>query len=94
MRIIDPHVHTHSGGISLVEGLLRASERNGVEKLCFSSLGRVWDPEPSIETCIQANRDVKEVMDRYPRRVTGLCYINPALGEEGLEEFEKCSKKF
>jgi len=33
-------------------------------------------------------------MARHPGRVSGLCYINPALGEGGLEEFERCIKEF
>lgn len=94
MRIIDPHIHTHAKGVSLVDKILKAAERNGVEKLCFSSLGRIWDSEPSLEVCIQANRDVKEVMDENPNKVAGLCYINPTLGEEGLKELERCIEEY
>ena len=95
MRIIDAHIHLPGQG-STVEGLLKAADRNGIEKLCFSlSLKEgMLLPEPSLEVCVQVNREVKKAMDRYPQRVAGLCYINPALGEVGLEEFKICIKEF
>ncbi|MGQ9515183.1 MAG: amidohydrolase family protein [Thermoproteota archaeon] len=67
--------------------------KDGIEKLCLSSLG-TWEYEPSFEVCVKANREVKEAMEKYPGRIIGFCYINPALGETGLEEFRKCVRDY
>jgi hypothetical protein len=87
LRVIDAHIHIPRD--SGLEPLLRDAERNRIEKLCFSSLG-TWEYEPTLDVCIKANEEVKAAMDRYPERVAGLCYINPACGESGLSEFERC----
>lgn len=95
MRIIDAHIHLPRQGTT-VEDLLKAADRNSIEKLCFSlSLKEgMLLSEPPLEVCVKVNREVKDAMDRYPKRIAGLCYINPALGEAGLEEFERCIKEF
>lgn len=93
MRIIDAHIHIPREDPSGVGRLVKAAERNGVELLCFSSLG-TWEYEPSLEACIRANGEVKEAMDTYPERVVGLCYVNPESGEAGLGEFKRCIEEF
>lgn len=93
MRIIDAHIHIPQGNPTEVGGLVKAAERNGIEVLCFSSLG-TWGYEPSLESCIRANGEVKEAMDKFPEMVVGLCYVNPASGEAGLREFERCIEEY
>jgi predicted TIM-barrel fold metal-dependent hydrolase len=93
MRIIDAHIHIPREDPSGVGSLVRAAERNGIGALCFSSLG-TWEYEPSLEACIRANGEVKWAMDKFPEMVVGLCYVNPASGEAGLREFERCIEDY
>jgi len=93
MRIIDAHIHIPRENPSVVGNLVRAAERNGIGALCFSSLG-TWEYEPPLEACIRANGEVKWAMDEFPGKVVGLCYVNPASGEAGLREFERCVEDY
>lgn len=86
--IIDCHAHLQGAGIE--DELVEACAALGVEKMCFSSLGRTWSYEPTPDIFIGANNDVAECMRRYPDLVLGFCYLNPMYEDESLAEMSRC----
>ena len=86
--IIDCHVHLQGAGIE--PELVEKASVLGVERLCISSLGRVWSYEPTPEVFVEANDDVARVMREYPDFALGLCYLNPVYTNESLAEMRRC----
>ncbi|HET6453508.1 MAG TPA: amidohydrolase family protein [Armatimonadota bacterium] len=86
--IIDCHVHLQGAGIQ--PELVEKASILGVERLCISSLGRVWSYEPTPKVFIEANNDVAEVMSEFPNLALGFCYLNPVYTDESLAEMKRC----
>ncbi len=86
--VIDCHIHLN--GAVVAPEVMRAADRLGVQWLCASSLGRVWQYEPAPEICVEANNDVAEAMRRHAGRILGFCMVNPAYPEAAMDEFRRC----
>ena len=86
---IDAHVHL-DGQNKFDERMLQEADHYKVEKLCLSALGKGWPRVPSPEVFIEANTHVAEAMKRYPGRLLGFCYVNPAHTREALAEIDRC----
>jgi len=82
-----------SGGtsnIDAIEELIQSAKRNGIERLCVSSLGdKGYSHYPSPEEFISANTHVLEMMRIFPE-ILGFCYVNPQHTEESIAELDRC----
>ncbi len=99
--IIDVHSHlvTNPFSDSEVDAFLEAADRYGIDVSCVASLGPgCYYPvqlihEPTQAQCSSFNRDLHRIMKRYPDRVWGWVYINPAYPgaveevRRGIEEY-------
>ena len=68
MRIIDSHGHIYDRK-GYVYGLLKQMDQFGIEKMCISGLGRLFD--------FVDDSEIKKIIDRYPERFIGQVYIRP-----------------
>ena len=84
--IIDAHTHivTNPYDEREVEDFLEGADQFGIDVCCVASLGPgCYYPvqlihEPTQEQCALFNRDLYNVMQRFPERIWGWVYINPA----------------
>ncbi len=88
--IIDCHVHLTADALSI--DVMHTATRLGIQRLCVSSLGRVWNYEPRPDVFIEANNDVSAAMRCYPDKVLGFCYVNPMYPDESMHEFRRCTE--
>ena len=68
-----------------VESLIDAMDRAGVSRAVVMGMG--WT---SHELARRVNDYVIESVQRFPARLTGFCSVNPAWGDEAIEEVERC----
>lgn len=86
MNMIDAHVHLH--GPNLAAGTLEEGDRLGVKLfVCSTVVGMGY--YPSFDKVRTSNDDLYAVMQRYPERVAGYCYVNPRNGRQALEDFRR-----
>ena len=85
---IDAHVHI-DGQMRFPESLLTLADHYGVAKLCVSSLARGWPRDPTPEQCTEANDAVAALMQKYPSRIVGFCYVNPNHTDHALAEMAR-----
>jgi predicted TIM-barrel fold metal-dependent hydrolase len=91
--IIDAHVHLGAMPLFRVEGrvedLLRAADRNGIDKLfCTEATALFYDFR-------EGNRRLFDIMRRYPDRILGYCTISSArYGPQAVEEVDRCAQDY
>lgn len=91
-RKIDAHMHVSAPfanwGFSN-EDVIRAADRLGIEKLCCSVpvTGNRYPEPDEVRAC---NNAVLEAMRRWPDRILGYAYLNPAWQREALDEAQRC----
>ncbi|MBD2860615.1 amidohydrolase family protein [Paenibacillus sp. IB182363] len=86
MNMIDAHVHLH--GPNLAAGTLEEGDRLGVKLfVCSTVVGMGY--YPSFDKVSTSNDELYAVMQRYPERVAGYCYVNPRNGRPALEDFRR-----
>lgn len=87
-------VHTHLAGLpgrdpgEKAEHLLRYAARLGIHRVCVF-MGLTWQYDPTPEELAQANREVLEVVKRFPDQVFGFVYLNPNHRDASLDEFRR-----
>ena len=86
--IIDCHIHL--SGDRVAPDVLEVAAELGIERLCASSLGRVWAHEPPPEVFLEGNVDVAAAMERDPGVILGYCTINPFFHDESMRSFQQC----
>ncbi len=95
MRKFDAHnhvfglAHRPNADWGEVERLIAAADRLGIEKLCCSrpvTGGLMAD----IGVVRESNDAVIAAMKRYPRRITGYCFVQPGNGAAALGEIDRC----
>ena len=74
--VIDAHVHLPTSAKEL-DYMIKFAEEFGIQKLCVSSLGRIWKDFPSVDEVRQANEDVSKAIKKYLGKILGYCYLNP-----------------
>jgi predicted TIM-barrel fold metal-dependent hydrolase len=74
-----------SATLSTADDLVAAIDEAGVGMAVAVGIG--W-AEPELAK--EANDYLLESIDRYPDRLIGFCATNPAWGEDGLQEVERC----
>ncbi len=95
--IIDAHVHTFTGDSAPGGGgsygeIVECAAAAGIDKIALSSLGRKsYIPLPTQKQVNEANSDVLRIMQDYPDRVYGFCYINP-LNPDWEDELKLCAE--
>jgi predicted TIM-barrel fold metal-dependent hydrolase len=75
MRIIDAHAHLIDEP-GYVDGLLKAMDEAGIERVCVSGLGPLFS--------MQDDAAVEDAMRRHPDRIIGAVYVRP--GVDGPEK--------
>ena len=79
---------TPRGRLATADTLVRDMDRDGVDRAVAMGLG--W----SSQELAQENNDyIIESVDRYPRRLTGFCTVNPVWGEAAVVEVERCAAR-
>ena len=91
-RVIDCHGHLHHHSRPSWEAddrsLIEVSDRLGIDQLCCSIL---TPRRPATAAGFrECNRWLAEAIKRYPGRVLGYCYVNPAHQSEALDEIRRC----
>jgi len=92
-RVIDCHVHLHPAfgdTVECAEKLMRAADRLGIDLLClsFGTFRGFYDPS-DLEKVTRHNDEVQTVVERWPDRFVGFCYLNPCYLPQSLEEIER-----
>ncbi len=79
---------TARGRLATADALVRDMDGDGVDRAVAMGLG--W----SSQELAQENNDyIIKSVDRYPRRLTGFCTVNPAWGEAAVVEVERCATR-
>ena len=90
---IDCHVHLHPAygdRTSCAERLLWGADRVGIERLCVSMGMRRSYREPNpLEDMYLHNDDVEAVVERWPDRFIGFCFLQPSYLRQSLEELQR-----
>lgn len=68
------------------EDLIAAMDRAAVDRAVVFGFG--WR---DMDLCRQDNDYVIESVDRYPERLIGFAIVNPAAGDEAIQEIERCA---
>jgi hypothetical protein len=93
MPIIDVHVHTDVGKSldDFAEQIEIAEQFDAV--LVTYAIRPVGDAArfafPTAEFCARSNDETYELMQRFPKRVRGFCYVNPYFADAAAAELEK-----
>ncbi|MDE2839672.1 MAG: amidohydrolase family protein, partial [Chloroflexota bacterium] len=93
MPIIDVHVHTDVGKSldDFAEQIAIAEQFDAV--LVTYAIRPVGDATrysfPTAEFCARSNDETYELMQRYPKRVRGFCYVNPYHADAAAAELER-----
>jgi predicted TIM-barrel fold metal-dependent hydrolase len=91
-KVIDCHAHLYHRSRSSWEAddrkLIEAADRLGIDQLCCSIL--TPRRPATAEGFRECNQWVADAMRRFPGRVLGYCYVNPATGKEATEEIRRC----
>ncbi|MCE5340166.1 MAG: amidohydrolase family protein [Planctomycetaceae bacterium] len=88
--IIDIHTHLLDGISDNTVQILRAAARFSINHLC-TSMGQKWQHNPTEYEIKQANNYVLKLVNHWPKRITGFCYLNPN-NENSIEEMHRCFK--
>jgi len=90
--IIDSHVHIGNwSNDDSVEEILASASLNGIDILLVSALGeRGYIAYPTVEEFIAANSLVLKAIERFPDRISGICYVNPRYPKESIYELDRC----
>lgn len=88
--IIDSHVHILHAEETHLTALLRDADRWGIDRLCISSLSRVWTPKPDEAALEEAAQDVLAACERHPDRFIGFTYVSAEHVNKSLELMERC----
>jgi hypothetical protein len=73
--------------LTTVQDLLDSMDQSGIEKSVIQNIG--WT---NHEYCRETNDYILECIAKYPRRLAGLCTIQPKSGYHALKELERCIK--
>lgn len=89
--IIDAHYHIPQDWSqpSQVARLLRIASRFDIGWLAVC-MGRTFQARPTVEEVREANDYVLSLMQAWPERIAGYCYLNPRLGRRSLAEMDRC----
>jgi hypothetical protein len=91
--VIDCHVHLHprwGDPFDCAEVLLRAADRVGVERMCLSlGVRRDFKNPRALDRLYLHNDDVQTVIERWPDRFIGFCFLMPNYLPQSLEEMER-----
>jgi hypothetical protein len=68
--------------------LIEAADKLGIDQLCCSIL--TPRRPATAEAFRECNQWVAEGLRRFPGRVLGYCYVNPAYSREALAEIRRC----
>jgi uncharacterized protein len=80
----DSHSHVFLGNAT-PEKTIESMDRMGIEKIAVSI------PEGIKPEEFRASNDrVLDAMKKFPDRIMGQCYINPAFKREAIEEIDRC----
>lgn len=86
---IDSHLHLDG----LTPAYWRLADHYGIRKLLVSHLGMGepdFDYDPTEVQVRRWNDAVLRCRLKHPKRVEGLCYLNPRHGDWALEEMRRC----
>lgn len=85
--IIDIHTHYHGE----MQRLVGSARKNGIDRICVSSLGLPYIANPTPEQIRACNDQTLGSMKRFPDAVIGFCYLNPLHEPAGsLDELRRC----
>ncbi len=87
--IINIHEHLWGGELESYD-IVEEAERYGFDITCISKVelpGGRFPKNPARDECMANNRDVKQLVDKYPGKFLGFCLINP-LDKRGVDDFE------
>ncbi len=86
--------HTHLAGLpgntpeERVERLLECAARLNITRICLF-MGTRWQYDPTPEELSEANREVRQAAERYPKQVFGFVYVNPNHPQSALDEMRR-----
>ena len=95
MKKADAHNHVFApvqrpnADWSDVEAMVEAADVLGIERLLCSH-PITGGALVGIELVREANDSVIAAMRRYPRRITGYCFVQPGNGAAAIDEIERC----
>ncbi|MEJ5340745.1 MAG: amidohydrolase family protein [Thermogutta sp.] len=87
-------VHVHLAGIAgqtpadRLGKLLEYADRLGIRRVCVF-MGTTFQYDPSPEEMAQANREVRQAIERFPDRAFGFVYLNPNHLSASLDELNR-----
>ena len=90
--IIDAHVHIWTRDFQEEKRTIEFARRHNVDKLCISNVA--YRPIDKFEDCLGGNRELVEVMNRYPDLIVGFAYVNPRHGDLAVRELRECVEQF
>jgi predicted TIM-barrel fold metal-dependent hydrolase len=67
--------------------LITAMDEHGIDRSVILNLG--WT---SHELCVETNDYILESVDRFPKRLTGFCTVQPLAGDKAVKELERCAR--
>jgi len=73
--------------IATADELIESMDKDGVDISVVLNIG--WTTQ---EMCVETNDYILESINRYPRRLTGFCTVQPHSGQKALDEIERCVK--
>lgn len=92
--IIDFHAHPGyaqdlAGIREETRRILREADFHRVPWTCFNAIAD-WSPKPSPKLVRKGNDWVLALMEDYPDRVIGFCYLNPLREKAAQQEIDRC----
>ena len=91
--IIDVHVHPHVGrSLDDFDALISIAEQFDVQLVTYAVRPVRYannPPFPDLPFIQECNDNTAFLMEKYPDRVHGFCYINPAHGRDACDELER-----
>jgi hypothetical protein len=86
--------HTHLAGLpgrtpeERLERLLECASRLNIVRVCVF-MGTRWQYDPTPEEMQEANREVRQAVERFPERAFGFVYVNPNHVEASRDELRR-----
>jgi len=71
--------------IASAEDIIESMDRDGIDISVVMNIGWI-----STELCRRTNDYIMESISRYPKRLIGLCAVQPLLVDEAVAEIERC----
>ncbi len=70
------------------EALVESMDKSGIDRAVLANIG--W---MTMALCRETNDYILDAARRFPERLVPMCSVNPAAGQEAIEEIERCARQ-